>query len=88
MTLEIVSLEENNTWSIVDLPPNKTPIGCKWIFKIKYKASGEVEKFKARLVAKRYSQKEGVDYFETFSPVAKMVTVRSKRKKERKKDRV
>ncbi|XP_070008477.1 uncharacterized mitochondrial protein AtMg00810-like [Nicotiana sylvestris] len=52
MKLEIVALEENKTRGIVDLPPGKTPIGCKWIFKIKYRASGEVERYKARPVAK------------------------------------
>nr|XP_009621229.1 uncharacterized protein LOC104112894 [Nicotiana tomentosiformis] len=67
MQLEIAALEVNNTWSIVDLPPGKVPIGCKWIFKIKYRALGEVEIFKARLVAKGYSQREGIDYTETFS---------------------
>uniref|UniRef100_A0A0V0GQA1 Putative ovule protein n=1 Tax=Solanum chacoense TaxID=4108 RepID=A0A0V0GQA1_SOLCH len=77
MKLEIAALEDNHTWSIVDLPAGKTPIGCKWIYKVKYKASGEVERYKARLVAKGYSQQVGLDYSETFSPVAKMVTVRS-----------
>ncbi|XP_075087863.1 uncharacterized protein LOC142169841 [Nicotiana tabacum] len=77
MKLEIVALEENKTWSIVGLPTGKTPIGYRWIFKIKYKALGQVERYKVRLVAKGYSQKEGMDYSETFFPVAKMVAVRS-----------
>lgn len=77
MKEEIQALENNHTWSIVSLPPGKTLIGCKWDYKIKYKASGAVERFKTHLVAKGYSQKEGIDYTETFSPVAKMVIVRA-----------
>ncbi|PHU00412.1 hypothetical protein BC332_30199 [Capsicum chinense] len=77
MKKEIVALEDNHTWSVVDLPPNKTPIECKWVFRVKYTAPGAVERYKVRLVAKGYSQQEGLDYTETFSPVAKMVTVRS-----------
>ncbi|XP_071740831.1 uncharacterized protein [Rutidosis leptorrhynchoides] len=68
---EMSALYRNNTWILTELPADRTPIGCKWIFKIKYKLNGEIERYKARLVAKDYSQREGLDYEETFSPVAK-----------------
>ncbi|GJT62735.1 ribonuclease H-like domain-containing protein [Tanacetum coccineum] len=76
MNNEIKALNRNNTWTICDLPIGKNPIGSKWLWKIKYKASGDIERYKARLVAKDYSQREGFDYDETFSHVVKMVTVR------------
>ena len=60
----------------MDLPDGVVPIGNKWVFKIKRKLDGSIECYKAQLVAKGYNQVEGLDYFVTFSPVAKMITIR------------
>ncbi|GJZ58699.1 putative RNA-directed DNA polymerase [Tanacetum coccineum] len=76
MNQEMNALLRNGTWEIVDLPKDRKAIGSKWIYKIKYQSSGEIDRFKARLVAQGFGQKEGIDYEETFSPVVKMVTVR------------
>ncbi|GKB85255.1 putative RNA-directed DNA polymerase [Tanacetum coccineum] len=76
MNNEMEALFRNKTWVLVDLPPNRKTIGCKWLWKIKYKSTGEIKRYKARLVAKEFSQRDGIDFEETFSPVVKMVTVR------------
>ncbi|MCH83031.1 hypothetical protein A2U01_0003845, partial [Trifolium medium] len=76
MQHEIQALEDNHTWTMCPLPANKKALGCKWIYKIKYRSDGTIERFKARLVILGNHQVEGVDYTETFAPVAKMVTVR------------
>jgi hypothetical protein len=61
---------------MIDLPPRKRLIDCKYVYKIKYNSDGSIERFKARLIAKGYTQQEGIDYYETFFLVAKLVTVR------------
>ena len=76
MDEEMQALIENNTWSLVLRVEGKQPIGCKWIYKIKRNVDGSIARYKARIVAKGYAQKYGIDYEETFSPVVKMTTIR------------
>jgi hypothetical protein len=76
MDWEIDSIKRNNTWDVVDLLEGKKNIGVKWVYKTKLNADGEVEKYKARLVAEGFSQQPGIDYNETFAPVARIETVR------------
>ena len=73
---EIDSILQNHTWELVDLPPGCKPLGYRWIFKRKRKADGSIEKYKARLVIKGYSQREGLDYFDTYSPVTRITSIR------------
>jgi hypothetical protein len=71
------SESEARAWDIVDLPANKKPIGCCWVYRIKYKEDESIERYKARLFTKGYTQREGIDYDETFAPVATMTTLRT-----------
>lgn len=76
MTSEHHSLLKNKTWVLYDLPPRKAPIGFEWVYKIKYKSDGSLDKYKACLVAKGFSQSQGIDYEETFAPTTKISTIR------------
>jgi hypothetical protein len=67
---EIKSMSTNRTWDLEEIPKGAKTIGCKWVYKIKYDSKGNIEKYKGRLVAKGYTQREGIDYNETFSPVS------------------
>jgi hypothetical protein len=74
---ELAALERTGTWDIVSLPSHVVPITCKWVFKVKTKSDGYIERYKARLVARGFQQTQGLDYDETFAPVAHMTTVRT-----------
>ena len=74
--MEYKSLMDKKTWNLDQLPKDRQPLGCKWVFKIKRKVDGLLDKYKVRLMAKGYDQIEGLDYNETFSPVVKMATMR------------
>jgi hypothetical protein len=76
MDEEMTSLDKNEAWDIVELPTGINPIGRKWVFKKKLNAEGKVEKYKAWLVAKGYSQVEGIDFGDIFSPIAKLISIR------------
>lgn len=76
MQQEIQVLEGNKTWDISDLPPDKKGLRCKWVYEIRYNPDGTVEQCKARLVILGNDQAEGVNFMRTFSPMAKLVTIR------------
>jgi hypothetical protein len=63
------------TWEICDYPIGCKPVSCKWIFKKKLKPDGTIDKYKATLVAKGFTQKEGEDFFDTYSPITRLTTI-------------
>ena len=76
INIELNSLKKNKTWKLTPLPSNRTPISSKWVFKIKTNADGTIDKYKARLVARGFSQVQGIDYTETSSPVVKLNSIK------------
>ena len=76
MKAEIQAMEDNDTWDLVPTPSDQHVVDCRWLFKVKYNPDGSVERYKARLVARGFTQTHGIDYFDTYAPVAKMITVR------------
>jgi hypothetical protein len=75
MAEEIATPEHTGTWDLVPLPPNVTPITCKWVYKVKTRSNSSLECYKARLVVRGFQQEYDIDYEETFAPVAHMTTV-------------
>src|SRR6266540_394836 len=73
---EMDSILSNDNWEVTERPYGCKPVGCKWVFKKKLRPDGTIEKYKTRLVAKGYTQKEGEDYFDTYSPIARLTTIR------------
>ena len=70
MSNELDALTKTHTWDLVDLPFGKSAVGCKWVYKIKTRVDGSVERYKAHLVAKGFSQEYGIEYEETFALIA------------------
>eukprot|EP00253_Pinus_taeda_P001731 PITA_01731 len=77
MVEEYNSIMVSDVWEVVPRPQDRSVIGSRWIYKIKYAVDGSVEKYKARFVAKGYAQKEGIDYEKTFAPVARYTSIRT-----------
>jgi hypothetical protein len=77
MDEKMVTLDVNATWELVALSKDQKAIGCKWVYKVKHNVDGFMNRYKTRLVAKGYAQTYGIEYEETYSPIAKMTTIRA-----------
>lgn len=77
MAEEFIALQKHGTWDLVPQPPHANIIGCKWVFRVKKNPDGSINKYKARLVAKSFHQRLGIDFKETFSPIVKPATIRT-----------
>ena len=77
MKEELDALSKSHTWDLVTLPSRKSVVGCKWIYKIKNHSDGSIERYKARLIAKSFTQEYGIDYEKTFALVARISSVRA-----------
>jgi hypothetical protein len=75
MSDELDALTKTHTWDLVELPSRKSAVGCKWVYKIKTWSDSSVERYKARLVAKDFSQEYDIDYDETFALVVRLTSV-------------
>lgn len=77
MSEDLAALMRHGTWELVPTFTHYKPVGCKWVFGVKRKADGSIDRFKARLIAKGYNQRPGLDYKDTFSPIVKFATIRT-----------